>query len=176
MTLAIANRVPHQLKTRLRAFVADETGIVTADYVVISAVVIGLGVATVTKIADGIQDATTATTLALAGVQVNGSGTFAALTYVQEFFNVGIEAYPDDQRAAWISAREEVQGFSPDGFNYDPEFNETRYIDLDSGNPIYENDAGTLFSIGGIQIEAAAYDNSRRISFKSGFDAYWAEQ
>lgn len=152
-------------------FRRDESGATTMDWVVLTSVLVSLGVAVGTQASMGLSNSANDISESVRTLQVTGSQRDT--TSAQSFFVMGIDQYPDDQRAAWLAARLAVDGQSPDGFDYDPQLREVRYIDTDSGKPIYESADGTQYSINGTVIDAADYDTSGRVSFKNGFDQYW---
>ena len=85
----------------------------------------------------------------------------------------GINAYPNNRRDAWLTARLEVDADAPNGYEYDPNFTTTRYVDDSIGNPIYVSQDGATYSIGNEIISAAYYDSSGRTSFQATFNQYW---
>ncbi|OUS08432.1 hypothetical protein A9Q96_03000 [Rhodobacterales bacterium 52_120_T64] len=152
----------------LNCFKTDESGAVTVDWVVMTSAVVGISIAVIVLISGGVREASNNILVGL-NIGWNNSSDGNAESY----FDFGIAAYPDDQREAWLSARLEVDTDAPSGYNYDPNFTTTRYIDDSSGNPIYISDDGATYSIGGEIISVADYEASDSTSFKNTFDEYW---
>ena len=159
----------------LQRFANDHSGAVSIDWVVLTGALTGLSIAIALSFSDAIQGPT--------GALLSSMRSVSALTFddadevsastAQSFFDLGIGAYPDSRTDAWRAARDAVAAEAPEGYNYDPDYNETRYIDVASGTPIYESDYGTSYSINGQTIEASDYDTAGRISFQAGFNQYW---
>lgn len=153
----------------LRYFKDSESGAVTVDWVVLTSAVVGIGMAVIILISGGVNEASNNI---LRGIDTNWSFSFG-VNNAESYFDFGIEAYPDNKRDAWLSARLEVDADAPNGYEYDPNFTTTRYVDDSTGNPIYVSDDGNTYSIGGELISAADYDASGRTSFQSTFNQYW---
>lgn len=151
--------------------VEDETGAVAADWVVLTAAIVGLGVGALAGVSGGVQDSSDdiATTLS---AQITDTAAQAA----SYFYALGMAAHPDDKTDAWRAARDAVADAAPDGYEYDPEYQTTRYVDTVSGYPIYVSDSGAAYSIGGQVVAASDYDNSDRQSFYSAFSDAWNAQ
>jgi len=152
----------------------DESGAVTVDWVVLTSAIVGISLAVIVLISGGVSQASNNI---LGGFNRDWSFSFSpnitdsAIAY----FDFGIDAHPNDQREAWLDARLEVDADAPSGYEYDPNFNTTRYVDDSSGNPIYVSDDGSTYSIGGEIISVADYDASGSTSFRSTFDQYWTD-
>ena len=153
----------------LNYFRASESGAVTVDWVVLTSAIVGIAMAVIILISGGVREASNNI---LGGINTNWSFNFGVKN-AESYFDFGIAAYPDDQHEAWLSARLEVDADAPNGYEYDPNFTATRYVDDSSGNPIYVSDDGTSYSIGGEVVSVADYESSGRTSFKSTFDRYW---
>jgi len=153
----------------LNYFKANESGAVTVDWVVLTSAIVGIGLAVIVLISGGVGEASNNI---LNGINTNWSFNFGGRN-AESYFDFGIEAYPDNQHEAWLTARLEVDSDAPGGYNYDPNFTTTRYVDDSSGELIYVSDDGTNFSIGGEVISAVDYDSNGSTSFKSAFDGYW---
>jgi hypothetical protein len=155
----------------LNYFKESESGAVTVDWVVLTSSIVGIAMAVIILISGGVSEASNNI---LGGINTNWSFSFGAKN-AESYFDFGIAEYPDNQREAWLSARLEVDTDAPNGYEYDPNFTTTRYVDDSSGNPIYVSDDGTTYSIGGEVISAADYESSGRTSFQSTFNQYWEE-
>ena len=151
-------------------FKNDESGAVTVDWVVLTSALVGISIAVVLLISNGVRDASDGIN---SGVQTSWNFNFT-IKDATDYFDIGMNAYPTDQQDAWAAARLAVDADAPDGYEYDPNFSATRYIDDASGNPIYVSDDGTTLSIGGDVIDVADYDTSGSSTFKWNFDRYWS--
>jgi len=152
-------------------FSNNESGAVTVDWVVLTSAIVGISIATIILISGGVQEASN-------GIldRMNLDWSFDSnSSSAQSFFDFGIEASPNNQDQAWRTARLQVDTESPNGYDYDPNLNTTRYVDNPSGRPIYVSTDGNNYSIDGDVVVASEYDNSDRTSFKSSFDQYWGQ-
>lgn len=152
----------------MRRFSQDDHGAVTVDWVVMTAAAIVLALGTISQISGGMLDAAEGLVDTVANAGYDGSSYFAS-----HFYDIGINAFPDNQTEAWRAAREAVADAAPTGYNYDPGFNGTRYVDTATGYPIYESNDGSTYSIGGEIISAADYDRSGRTTFLNAFNENW---
>lgn len=157
----------------LKRFQSDDSGAVTVDWVVLTAAIVGLGIAVTASTGSGAATLGDKISQALGALDVTqfgaGSEAFAATHY----FDLGLALSPDNQTEAWRQARMAVQEDAPAGYNYDPEFDETRYVDAETGMPVYESDDGQSYSIGGEIVSAADYNPaSEGASFMSTFNGY----
>lgn len=152
-------------------FKDDESGAVTVDWVVLTSAIVGIGMAVILLLSGGINTASNNIS--------NGIGTKWNFNFTirraQDYFDFGIEAYPFDQRQAWLTAREEVHADAPDGYEYDPNLTTTRFVNNSSGIPIYVSEDGLSYSIAGEEIAVADYDDTDSVAFKSVFDDYWEQ-
>ena len=150
-------------------FKNDESGAVTADWVVLTSALVGISMAVVLLISNGVRDASNGID---SGLRTSWNFNFT-IKDATDFFDIGIDAYPTNQTEAWRTARLAVHADAPDGYGYDPDLTTTFYVDDASGNPIYVSNDGTTFSIGGDIIDKDDYDTSGRTSFMSTFNQYW---
>jgi Flp pilus assembly pilin Flp len=121
-----------------RKFSQDDYGAVTVDWVVMAAAVIAVALGAISQISGGVLDVSEGLVDTMASAGDDGSSYAAS-----HFYDVGINAFPDDQTKGWRAAREAVADAAPTGYDYDPAFNETRYVDTATGFPIYESSDGT---------------------------------
>lgn len=158
----------------LTRFERDDGGSVVVDWVVLSAAVMGIGVAVAVSMGSGVNSLGHSVGQEIGATDVapdfSGSDAKAATHY----FDLGIGLSPDNRREAWRQARMAAQEGSPKGYNYDPDFKETRYVDAESGMPVYESNDGKSYSIGGKVVSASDYVPKRNgASFMSAFNDYW---
>ena len=152
-------------------FKDDESGAVTVDWVVLTSVIVGIAMSVIVVISGGISSATNNIT---SGIGTNWNFNFSVKS-AQNYFDFGIEAYPFDQRQAWLTAREQVGADAPDGYEYDPLMTTTRFVEDASGVPIYVSDDGLSYSIGGEIFSVADYDDAESTAFRTVFDDYWEQ-
>lgn len=156
----------------LQYFRNDESGAVTVDWVVLTSAIVGIAISVIVLISGGVSQASNSI---LGGFNRDWSFSPNITNSAIAYFDFGINAHPNDQREAWLDARLEVDADAPNGYEYDPNFTTTRYVDDASGNPIYVSDDGSTYSIGGETISAADYDATGNASFRSTFDQYWVD-
>jgi hypothetical protein len=162
-------RFPASLRGYLR-FSTNESGAVATDWVVLTSAVVGVAISVTATVFEGVggHGARTAATIESASPLADEQAPSAV-----SYFEIGIAKNPTHQRRAWRTARMAVQLDAPAGFDYNPEFDETRYVDTPTGLPIYVSQDGALLSIGGTVVAAAEYDRRNRTTFKRAFDDYW---
>jgi len=131
--------------------------------------IVGIGMAVIIVISGGISNATSNISSGI-GTKWNFNFTIKS---AQDYFDFGIDAYPFDQRQAWLTAREEVHADAPDGYEYDPNLTTTRFVNNSSGIPIYVSEDGLSYSVAGEIIAVADYDDTDSVAFKTVFDDYW---
>jgi Flp pilus assembly pilin Flp len=163
------------LKT-LNCFAKDQSGAVTADWVVLTSALVFISIVAVAQISNGVRNVSEAisSNLTTTARLLNGD-TINISDIAVTFYDIGIAANPDNQRDAWLAARLAVDEAAPDGYEFDPNLTTTRYVDNETVYPIYVSDDGSNYSIGGEVIAASDYDHNGSSSFKSAFDAYWNE-
>ena len=64
----------------IKNFAADESGAVTVDWVVLTAAIVGLGIAVMASVSTGVNDLGTDISTALSGATVNGLGELGSNT------------------------------------------------------------------------------------------------
>lgn len=162
------------MTTRVLQFCSDESGAVTTDWVVLTAGMVGLAIATATLVYEGTDNTSLQLSGSLDSVNMvsfqDGEAPFA-----QYFYDIGVAAFPNSRDDAWRRAREAVHANAPAGFEYDPGFTTTRYVDMVTGYPIYVSNDGLSYSIGGQVIPAEEYDPANRQSFRNAFNTYYGQ-
>ena len=152
-------------------FKDDESGAVTVDWVVLTSAIVGIGMAVIILISGGISNATSNIS---SGIGTKWNFNFTVKS-AQDYFDFGIEAYPFDQRQAWLTARQQVDADAPDGYEFDPNLTTTRFVENSTNVPIYVSDDGLSYSIGGEIVVAVEYDVADSTAFKIVFDEYWEQ-
>lgn len=110
-------------------FKNDESGAVTVDWVVLTSALVGISIAVVLLISNGVRDASNGID---SGLRTSWNFNFT-IKDSADYFDIGMDAYPTDQREAWLTARLAVDADAPDGYEYDPYLTTTRYVDDASG-------------------------------------------
>lgn len=143
-------------------FRADESGAVTVDWVVLTAALVGLGLAVMAVVSGGVENLSEETAEDLAAVEVgewafgtpSGTVAFSGSTW-QDYFNIGNTAAPGNSGATYAIAIQAAADDAPDGFNYT-----TPLVDNDSGNVVYTSDDGNSYAIGGDVIAVDDYSGT----------------
>ena len=161
------------LTQRIAAFRYEESGAATTDWVVLTGMLVALAFAATTQVYRGSGNTTLHLTGLLESTQPGGFQE-AAVESAQFFYQIGISTYPDDRDSAWRTARDAVHAAAPSGYEYDPGYTTTRFVDTVSGYPIYVSDDGQTYSIGGERVATSDYDTGNRISFRNAFNAYFS--
>lgn len=158
----------------LKRFTRDDSGAVTVDWVVLTAAVVGLGIAVTASTGSGAMSLGDKISQALGALDVARESAGSAFNAATHYFDMGIALSPGDRTEAWRQARMAAQADAPAGYNYDPDFEGTRYVDAETGMPVYEADDGMSYSIGGEVVSASDYNPaSNGSSFMSTFNGYW---
>ncbi len=141
-------------------FKSDDSGAVTVDWVVLTAAIVGMGIATMVAVSGGINDATVDVNDELAGANdgtladlITGAGTttWSGLS-AQDYLNMGAAQAPGNNGATYGWAQTYAAADAPAGYNFS-----NPLADLDSGNVIYTSDDGLNYSIGGVVTPVADY-------------------
>ncbi|WP_255553416.1 Flp family type IVb pilin [Maritimibacter sp. DP1N21-5] len=133
MTRILMNRPKATLRTRLARFSTDTDGAVTVDWVVLTAAIVGLGIAVLTSVSGGTTALASKTSSAISDMEVGGSGT-AGAGPTEDFFtnipNTGTfdcpnldTCYVSDTESGTTSTRnnpfsDPVSGWYEDGIPY----------------------------------------------------------
>ena len=134
----------------IQSFIAAEDGAVTVDWVVLTAALVGLGLATMAVVSGGVENLSGDTATELAAVDVGASPfgisstvDFSGSTW-QDYFNIGNTAAPGNSGATYAIAIGAAADDAPAGYNFD-----NPMFDSDSGNVVYTSDDGATFAVGG---------------------------
>jgi len=158
----------------LNRFARNDSGAVTVDWVVMTAAVLVIGLAVLESTGSGVTSLGVRIAQALDTTEVGGTSPGAEANAATHYFDLGIAQSPDNRRDAWRNARMAVHEDAPAGFNYNPEFDETRYVDSATGMPVYEANDGGSYNIGGEVVSRASYNPADSgASFMSTFNGYW---
>jgi len=142
-------------------FIEDESGAVTVDWVVMTAAVVGIGIATASAVSSGMDATSGNVQTQLTSQEISTSfGSDAAVTYwsgntAQDYLDYGQEQAPGNNGAAYAHAQTMAAAEAPDGFNFD-----NPLVDVASGNVMYTSDDGGSYSVGGIVYDADSFDGN----------------
>jgi len=143
----------------LTSFQKDESGAITVDWVVMTAAVIGLTLATAAAVATGISGNVDNTAAQLTGQEISTSfGTDAGLTTAfngmttNDYITYGQGIAPGNNGAVYGLATQLAQENAPDGYNFDNPLHESS-----SNNLVYTSNDGQNYSIGGVVTPIDSY-------------------
>ncbi|PIV74363.1 MAG: hypothetical protein COW55_09510 [Rhodobacteraceae bacterium CG17_big_fil_post_rev_8_21_14_2_50_65_11] len=149
-----------------QSFLTDDSGAVTVDWVVLTAALVGLGLAAIAVVSAGVEDLSgdtrgqlenqsISTSFASAG---DNSWSWSGRTS-QTYYDIGAALAPGNNGATYYWAQQEAIADMPEGYNFD-----SPLVDLDTGNVIYTSNDGSTYASGG---EIWAADDF------PGTPAYW---
>ncbi len=134
----------------VRTYLLDDSGAVTVDWVVLTAGLVGLGLATMAVVSAGVenlsgdvgtqltdQTITTSFGTGLPSITWNG-GT------AQEYYNYGAGLAPGNNGATYYWAQQAAIADAPDGFNFD-----NPLADPATGEVVYTSNDGNYYASGG---------------------------
>lgn len=148
-------------------FLNDEAGAVTVDWVVLTAALVGLGLAVMGVVSGGIEDLSTDVSAALED-ESKFSEQFGGITLASasnttvfsgrtasDYVAYGQSLAPGNNGAVYYHAQQAAISDAPDGYNFDNPLS-----DPDSGNVIYTSNDGQNYSIGGNVVSVDSYAGS----------------
>ncbi len=136
-------------------FKSDDSGAITVDWVVLTAAIVGMGIAVMVAVSSGINDAATdingeatgaggnTVTAAITGTALQTSTTWSGL-FASDYVAQGAALAPGNNGATYYWATQFATADAPAGYNFDNPLS-----DPVSGNVIYTSDDGLNYSIGG---------------------------
>lgn len=139
-------------------FLNEESGAVTVDWVVLTAALVGLGLATMGVVSGGVSalSGDMDTQLTDQGITTEFAASVLATTSwngmtTSDYIAAGQQVAPGNNGAVYGWASTWAQNDAPEGYNFSNPLH-----DPVSGNLIYTNEAGTHYSVGGevVAIEA----------------------
>lgn len=132
-------------------FFADESGAVTVDWVVLTAAITGLGIASAAAVGTGVENLSgdvdgqlSTQTIAISFGDDSGDATEWSGQSAADYLAYGASLAPGNNGATYFHAQQAAAGDAPSGYNFD-----TPLMDPDSGNVVYTSDDGLNYSIGG---------------------------
>lgn len=142
-----------------KQFLVEESGAVTVDWVVLTAGIVGLGLATMAVVSSGVEDLS-----GDVGTQMTNqviSTSFASLATTTDWNGMTATDYhadatllsPGNNGAIYGNATAAAALDAPGGYNYD-----NPLYEVGTGHVVYTSDDGDYYSIGGEVIAVADYD------------------
>jgi hypothetical protein len=143
-----------------KKFVDDQSGAVTVDWVVMTAAVVGLGIAALGTVASGLSNASSAVETQLTDQDISTSfGASLGLTTAfngmtaNDYVTYGQGLAPGNNGAVYAHATSAASADAPAGYNFDNP--------LHAGNSIvYTSDDGLSYSIDGVVTPVADYSGT----------------
>lgn len=135
----------------LSTYIKEENGAVTVDWVVLTAALVGLGLAVMAVVSGGVSALSGDIDTQLVNQEIDTE--FAALVAATTAWNgmstgdyiaAGQVLAPGNNGAVYGWATTQAQQDAPEGFNFSHPLH-----DPVSGNLVYTNEAGTHYSVGG---------------------------
>jgi len=155
-------RLRDREKRMIQNFLKDQSGAVTVDWVVLTAAVVGLGIATLGAVSSGVANSSDDVATQLTDQAISTSfGAVDALTTAfngmttNDYVTYGQSLAPGNNGAVYGHATTLAQQDAPDGYNFDDPLH-----DPDSNNLIYTSDDGLNYSIGGVVTPVESYSGT----------------
>ena len=136
----------------LQSFITAEDGAVTVDWVVLTAALVGLGLATMAVVSGGVENLSGDTASELAAVDVGASPfgssgpstvDFSGSTST-DYYAYGASLAPGNNGATYYHAQQAAAADAPAGYNFD-----NPLVDTNTGNVVYTSDDGSSYAVGG---------------------------
>ncbi|MGI3184610.1 hypothetical protein [Nioella aestuarii] len=132
-------------------YLSDESGAVTVDWVVLTAGLVGLGLATMAVVSSGVEDLSGDVGSQMENQVIStsfggggdGSWTWSGRTS-QDYYNIGAGLAPGNNGATYYWAQQEAIADMPEGYNFD-----SPLVDPATGNVVYTSNDGTTYASGG---------------------------
>ncbi|WP_420394764.1 hypothetical protein [Nioella sp.] len=133
-------------------FFLNESGAVTVDWVVLTAGLVGLGLATMAVVSTGVEDLSgdmrgqmESQTISTSFASAAGGGTWTwSGRTSQDYYDIGAALAPGNNGATYYWAQQEAIADMPEGYNFD-----SPLVDPATGNVVYTSNDGTTYASGG---------------------------
>lgn len=135
---------------QMNAFLFDDSGAVTVDWVVLTAGLVGLGLATMAVVSAGVEDLSGDTRTQMESQVISTSFASGSDTWSwsgrtsSDYYAIGAAAAPGNNGATYYWAQQEAIADMPDGYNFDSPLH-----DPVTGNVVYTSNDGTTYASGG---------------------------
>lgn len=146
----------------VRKFLLDTAGAVTVDWVVLTAALTGVGVATTSVVSGGMssQSSSIGTQLTDQAISTSfGSSSGDTVSFsgnmASDYVAYGQSLAPGNNGAVYAHASSLAGSEAPDGYNFDNPLYEPS-----SGNVVYTSDDGQNYAIGGVVTPIADYSGT----------------
>jgi hypothetical protein len=143
----------------LTKFLKDQSGAVTVDWVVMTAAVVGIGIATTVVVSGGMASTTgnVASQLTDQAITISFDAIEALTTAfngmtTRDYVTYGVSLAPGNNGAVYAHATQLAQENAPDGYNFDNPLHESS-----SNNLVYTSNDGQNYSIGGVVTAVDSY-------------------
>lgn len=136
--------------TYLDKFLSDDSGAVTVDWVVLTAGLVGLGLATMAVVSAGVEDVSGDVRGQMESQVISTSFGGGSDTWTwsgrssQDYYAIGAAAAPGNNGATYYWAQQEAIADMPEGYNFD-----SPLVDPATGNVVYTSNDGTTYASGG---------------------------
>jgi hypothetical protein len=143
------------------SFIKSESGAVTVDWVVLTAAIVGLGLAVMAVVSGGVEDVSRDVDGELQGVTITTA--FAAQPgnvawngqMAGDYIAAGQLLAPGNNGAVYAHAQMLASADAPEGFNFD-----NPLVDTVSGHVVYTSDDGSSYAVGGEVIPVDQFDGN----------------
>ena len=131
-------------------FFLDENGAVTVDWVVLTAGLVGLGLASMAVVSAGVEDLSGDMRGQMESQTIPASFGSGATTWAwsgntaQDYYNYGAGLAPGNNGATYHWAHQAAIADAPSGFNFS-----NPLVDPATGNVVYTSDDGQYYASGG---------------------------
>jgi Flp pilus assembly pilin Flp len=142
-------------------FLKDQSGAVTVDWVVMTAAVVGIGIATAAVVSDGMDSLSDDVSTQLTDQEISTSFDVASLVtewsgnMASDYVAYGQSLAPGNNGAVYAHATSMAASEAPSGYNFD-----NPLYEAESGNVIYTSDDGQNYSIGGVVTPVSGYSGT----------------
>lgn len=129
-----------------REFLFCESGSTAVEWVVLSAGVLGVAIAGITLISDGMEENSYSIVSEIQDVAPSYNGRSA-----ESYITAAIANYPDDRRRALLEVVRNIRNAAPNGYRF------TGRIDVATGQPVFVSGDGSRYMVGGSTISRKVY-------------------
>ena len=137
--------------SKFNTFVTNDSGAVTVDWVVLTAGLVGLGLATMAVVSGGVEDLSGDVGTQMTNQTISasfGSGDSVGWDWTgrtaSDYYAIGAAAAPGNNGATYYWAQQEAIADMPEGYNFD-----SPLVDPHTGNVVYTSNDGSTYASGG---------------------------
>jgi len=129
-----------------REFLFCESGSTAVEWVVLSAGVLGVAIAGITLISEGMEESSYSIVSEIQDVAPSYNARTA-----ESYITAAIANYPENRRRALLEVVRNIHKAAPKGYRF------TGRIDVDTGQPVFVSGDGSRYMIGGTIISRKIY-------------------